>query len=346
MNNIKNISKKALLNNYFYCKNFNKKIMVMVKANAYGHGLKNIVDVLKNKVYFWGVANFLEALNLKFLLKRKSNILVVGKTTNFKTLIKNNIQITVDSLQELKIIKKISLKLKRIAKVHIAINTGMNRIGVKNIKEFNKMLNFISKNKTIKLKGVFTHCFDADAKFSHFYKQMKNFKKYVNLLKNKNILIHIGGSFCLTKTIPKFVNMVRIGLFLYGYGSPQLKRAMTITSRVIKKIRANKGEFVGYGNTKLNKNTLIGIVPIGYADGVPLKLSKIAKVTINNQKCKIIGRICMDMLMVDITHKNIKTFDKVIVFNDANYFSKITKTSVYETLTNFGKIRAKDNIVY
>ena len=346
MNNLKNISKKAILNNYFYCKNFNKKIMVMVKANAYGHGLKNIVKILKNKVSFWGVANLLEALKLKFLLKRKSNILVVGKSTNFKNLIKNNIQITVDSLQDLKTIKKISSKLKTTAKVHIAINTGMNRIGVKNIKEFKQMINFITKNKTIKLKGIFTHCFDADAKFSHFYKQMKKFKKYINLLKNKNILIHIGGSFCLTKTIPNFVNMVRIGLFLYGYGLPQLKRAMIITSRVIKKIRANKGEFVGYGKTKLNKNTTIGLVPMGYADGVSLKLSNIAKVTINNQKCKIIGRVCMDMLMVDITHKNIKPFDKVIVFNDANYFSKITKTSVYETLTNFSKIRAKDNIIY
>ena len=80
----------------------------MVKANAYGHGLKNIVKILKNKVSFWGVANLLEALKLKFLLKRKSNILVVGKSTNFKNLIKNNIQITVDSLQDLKTIKKIT----------------------------------------------------------------------------------------------------------------------------------------------------------------------------------------------------------------------------------------------
>ena len=251
---------------------------------------------------------------------------------------------TVDNLKELQIIKRLCLRLNKAAKIHIAVNTGMNRIGVKYLQKFKQMLSFICKNKLLKLKGVFTHCFDADIKNSHFYKQMKVFKKYIKYIKNKNVLIHIGGSFCLTKKIPNFVNMVRVGLFIYGYGVFKLKPVMSITSKVIKITKCKRGESVGYGSTLLKKDSTIGLVPLGYADGLPINLSNKADVIINNQKCKIIGRICMDMLMVDITNKKVKLFDSVIVFNNADYFAKLCKTSTYEILTNFNKIRAKEII--
>ena len=134
---------------------------------------------------------------------------------------------------------------------------------------------------------------------------------------------------CLTKKIPNFVNMVRVGLFLYGYGSSNLKPVMSITSKIIKIIKCKKGESVGYGTTVLTKKGVVCIVPIGYADGMPLALSNTLKVKINNQKCKIIGRICMDMFMVDITNKKVKLFDSIVVFNNADYYAKLCKTSTY-----------------
>lgn len=344
MNNIKCINQNALLHNLKFCQSFDKKIMAMVKADAYGHGMKNIVNILNNKVAFWGVANADEALKLRRILP-KGCVLVVGKTKQFKPLIKNNIDITIDTLQELKEIENICKQHNINANIHIAINTGMNRIGVKNICIFKQILNCIYTSQHIKLKGIFTHCFDEDCIKSHFKQQMIKFKQFVNCVKDKDILVHIGGSFCLTKQIPEFVNMVRVGYFLYGYGAPKLKPVMQIYSKVIKITHCNKGEFVGYGKTLLKRYTGIALLSIGYADGVPLALSNKGYVTINNQRCKIIGKICMDVMMVDVSAKNVKLYDNATIFDNAKFFANITKTSPYEILTNFYKLRGVAKII-
>lgn len=321
-----------------------KEICVLVKANAYGHETGAIVALLKDKVKWFGVANETEALYIKKLAP-KNKVLVVGKSSNFTALIKNKIDFTIDSFYELKTINKILKNNKTLCvNIHIAINTGMNRIGVKTIKDFKQMLSYIQKNNQIKLKGVFTHCFDADSKTSHFYEQMKTFKNYVNILNANNInniLIHIGGSYCLNHDIPNFVNMLRVGFFLYGYGHPNLKPVMKIVTKVSKVTKCSKGEFVGYGSTNLKSSENIATIPMGYFDGIPRQIGNgLLKVKIKNKYYKVIGNICMDMFMVKV-NKDIKTNDKIIVFDNAEYFAKQINTSPYEILTNFGKSRTK-----
>lgn len=341
MNNIKKINKNNLLHNLELIKKYNKNVCVMVKADAYGNNLKTIVNELKYNVQWFGVANECEALQVK-KVDKYCKVLIVGKIVDYYSIIKNNISFTIDSKNEIDNILSVCQKHCLKANVHIAINTGMNRIGVKDLNEFKCMLEIINQNiDKIKLEGIFTHCFDADCKDNHFYEQMVCFYKYVKLIKDKNIIIHIGGSYVLKHKIPDFVNMVRVGFYLYGYGKTRLKPAMKIESKIIKLIKAKAGEFVGYGNkTKLSADTKIAVVPIGYADGLPRVLSnKKYAMEINQQKAYILGNICMDMCMLDVTYIDCKVGDKVICFDNANTLAKIVNTSPYEILTNFQKLR-------
>lgn len=343
MNNIKIINKNNLLHNLEIINKYNKNVCVMVKADAYGHNLKTVVNILKNKVQWFGVANIQEALQVK-KIDKNNKVLIVGKSANYYNIIKNGISFTIDSIKEINNIIIICQKHNLKANIHIAINSGMNRLGVKGLNEFKSMLNVINQNSDIiNLEGVFTHCFDADCKNNHFYEQMQCFYKYVKLVKDKNILIHIGGSFVLKHKIPDFVNMVRVGYFLYGYGKSGLKPVMKVESKIIKIIYAKAGEYVGYGNkTKLINDTKIAVVPIGYADGLPRTISnKKYLVHINLQRAYVLGNICMDMCMLDVTNINCKVGDKVVCFNNANKLAKIASTSPYEILTNFQKLRGK-----
>lgn len=333
------INSKALIHNLDFCKQCNKNIMVMVKADAYGHDMTKVVKILNNKVNFWGVANFQEALRLKKLTE--SAILVVSKTENFSGMIKNGIHITVDEIKELKEIETVAKKLNKIAYVHVAINTGMNRIGVKNIYVFKLILDFVYNSKYLHLAGVFTHLFDADAKTNHVLTQLQKFERFAKCIKDKGTLIHIGGSFAIMQKLPEYINMVRVGFFIYGCGNKKLKPVLSIVSKIIKISQCKKGELVGYGKTILKHNTNIALVPIGYADGVPRGLSNKGNVLINGKKFKIVGKICMDAFMIDIGNENIKIGDEVVVFNNAEDYAQIVQTSPYEILTNFAKARAK-----
>lgn len=342
MNNIKIINKSNLLHNLKIVQKYNKNICVMVKADAYGHNYKTIINELKNKVQWFGVANEQEALQVN-KIDKNNKVLIVGKSADYYNIIKNGISFTIDSTKEINKIINICQKHNLKANIHIAINTGMNRLGVKDLNEFKSMLNVIKQNSDIiNLEGVFTHCFDADCKNNHFYEQMQCFYKYVKLVKDKNILIHIGGSFVLKHKIPNFVNMVRVGYFLYGYGKSGLKPVMKVESKIIKILDAKAGEFVGYGKTKLVNDTKVAVVPIGYADGLPRIISnKKYSLQINQQNAYVLGNICMDMCMLDVTNLNCKVGDKVICFDNANKLAKVVKTSPYEILTNFQKLRGK-----
>lgn len=314
--------------------------MCVVKANAYGHGVKEISKILNKSCRFFGVSNTKEAIELKQIVNKKTNILVLSKTKNYNILIKNNIHITVDSINELIIIERIAKKIGCYAYVHIAINTGMNRIGVSKIDEFNYMLNYIKNCENIKLYGVFTHMFDADQTVNNYYKQINKFKEYINLL-SSDVLVHIGGSFCLKQKIPEFVNMVRVGYFLYGYGDAKLKPVMKIFSKVMKIIKVKKNDNIGYGKNIAKKDMTIAIVSIGYADGIPRRISNKGYITIKGVKCKIIARVCMDCLLVDASKIKVDIGDDALVYDCALKFAKWSNTSPYEILTNFNNCRSR-----
>ncbi|MBE7082109.1 MAG: alanine racemase [Clostridiales bacterium] len=337
--NKKIILKDNLTNNFNYCNNIFNNICAMVKANAYGSNLKAFVKILDNKLNYYGVANEAEALALRKLTNKK--IIIFGKCENYLKIINKNIDFCIDNIFELKKVLAICKKSNLQAKIHLAINTGMNREGIKTLTEYKEILHIISQNNQFCLCGIFTHCYDGDCKTSHFYQQMKMFYQFVKLAP-KDILVHIGGSFVLNYKIPSFVNLVRVGYFLYGYGNKFLKPVMRLESKVTKITACKKWEQIGYGNKcKLKKSTNIALVPIGYADGLPRCCSNKLLVKINDKHYKIIGNVCMDMFMVDIKTDIVKIGDRVVVVDDANKITKLTKSSNYETLTNFSKVRAK-----
>ncbi len=344
MYNTKTIYKNNILFNLLFCKSKINNVCAMVKANAYGHGTKQIVMLLKDHVKWFGVANYKEAILVKKYAP-KNKIIIVGKTKEFSKAIKNNISFAIDSFSEVVEISSICEKLNKKAYVHVAVNTGMNRIGIKDFAEFKKIINYCKTNKLIQLEGIFTHFFDSDLKKNHFKQQLDLFKKYILLTHSKKLLIHIGGSFVLNYKLPSWITMVRVGFFLYGYGNKNLKPIMSITSKIVKITNCNKNEFVGYGKNQLLNNTLVATIPMGYADGLSRRLSNKYEFLINGKKAKIIGNICMDMCMVDVGSIKCKVGDKVLVCYDVQKIANIVKTSPYETLTNFQSFRGKCLIV-
>ncbi len=341
MKNKKILNADYLLKNYNWCKSKCTNIMVMAKADAYGHGYKAIVGLLKNTCKYFGVANEIEALKLKRILTFKHIVLVVGKSNNYAKLIKHGIHITVDNLFEIKRIETVCEKVKICANIHVAINTGMNRIGVKTLGEFKQILSYIYESQYINLKGVFTHLYNADCKQNDVEVQLDKFSEFIKLVYRKKILIHVGGSYAILHKLPCYVNMLRCGLFVYGYGNKCIKPVMSIESKIIKVTNCKKMEKVGYGNFILNKDAKVALVPMGYADGVPRCINKNGYVIVNGKKCKILGNICMDMFMIDVTNANASVGNKVVVLNNANTFGKYAKMSPYEVLTNFSRARAK-----
>ena len=329
------INKENLLNNFKIIKNKakNKKICAMVKANAYGHGIKNIVLTLRNLVDFFGVANTEEALEVR-QYSYKSKILICGDYNKEKlaNIILSDISLTVFSLKQIYDILKVAKENKSKAKIHLKLNTGMNRLGFKD------------ENKDyLILEGVYSHLFCAECK-ELSQKQYLKFIKFLNLFKNLFCInIHLENSRGLFNNVDSLniCNMVRVGISLYGLSieNEKLKPVLSLTSKIISKQKVNKENFVGYGKEVLEHDGEVGIVPIGYADGF-LRDYKNSYVYVNDKPCKILN-VCMDMILIDITNLNAKVGETVVLIssdisklNNANILAKNLNTISYEIVTN------------
>ena len=350
---IKKIFKKNLIYNILQIKKQikNKKVCAMVKANAYGHGLDKVVKGISPYVDYFGVANLQEALQIRKICF-SIPILIVGKTTDFLQAINNDISISIFSKEEmLNLLNCVhNYALNYLPKIHIKINSGMNRFGIKNENEFLEVLKLASDNGVL-VEGVFTHFSTVGVDNQVFNNQKKVFENFIKLIPNKiNPIIHVGGSACIFKNQNNF-DMFRVGIMLYGYGSNKisLKKVMSIETEVVDKQIVKSGEHIGYGIKYVaEKDMVVGVIPIGYADGLSRQFSngfvKLKIIDENSKikfrKCKIVGNICMDLTMIDLT--DIKSNDKilkVIVMNNADEMAKSLNTISYEILTNFNKIR-------
>ncbi len=335
---------KTLKNNIIVLKKRYKKqkFCAMVKANAYGHGLKYISKNIQNLVDCFGVAYVCEGIKLRNYNIHKQ-ILLVGAydKKQITRAIINDLTITISSLGEAKDLIKKADKLKIKTLVHIKINTGMNRYGLNDLCEFKKILWLIKNQKYVVLDGVFTHISKASDKHSTL-KQFRAFKKFCCLC--KGITMHVCASEAAEKFKGLRLNMVRIGLAMYGYGKGT-KPILSIKSNLCDIKSVKKGGCVGYENSAvLQKNSKIGVVSMGYADGINFRLGNKGYVTINGKNAKIIGRICMDCFMVDITGLDVKNGDDVEVFspeNNAEVWAKQCGTIAYDILTGFNFSRLK-----
>jgi len=309
------------------------KICTVLKANAYGHGSVEIAKFLENKnVDYFAVARIEEALELR-QNDIKRPILCLGYVPEeaFEHAIKNNITLTIYSLEMAKKLNTVCENLNICANIHIKIDTGMSRIGFEvsegTIEEIVKIYNL----KHLCIEGIFTHFAKADEIDKDFtYKQAHGFKFIVDGLEKRNINIpikHVSNS-AATMDLPDLnFNMVRCGIVLYGhYPSDEvikdrieLKPAMTLKTRIshIKELKENTG--ISYGlKYKTSKPEKIATIPIGYADGFT-RMQGNPKVCINNEIFDVVGRICMDQCMVRIDKDiDIKIGDEVIIFGESN----------------------------
>ena len=343
----------------------NVKIMSVVKADAYGHGAKFVAPMLDKLGTDWfAVSNIEEALQLRELSINKP-ILILGYTPPFMAdiLSDNNISQALLNKDYANELNKEAEKLGKCVKVHIKIDTGMSRIGFvhHNVNESESLNDILSINRSnLDFEGIFTHFAssdtDGDESGEFTNKQFNLFCDIIEKLKNNNIhfrLHHCCNSAATLNNKNMHLDMVRPGIILYGLNPSSyfdnkfnLHPAMTLKSVVsmTKKVKAN--ESVSYGRTFVaDKDITVATIPVGYADGYPRLLSNNGYVIINGQKAKIIGRVCMDQMLVDISGiDNVTSGTEVLLFgNDGENllpiddFARLCNTINYEIVCLIGK---------
>ncbi len=326
---------KTLINRYSDYKYF----FGVVKADCYGHdGIETVKTIINAGCNYLVVATLEEALDIRKEIK-DIPILCLGIIDNefIPICINNNITITVNSIDYLKSIITNNNNLK----VHIKVNSGMNRLGVNNKKEFNEIYNLI-KEKNFFLEGIYTHIYNVNSK-EDTAKQYKLFEEITSDINLNDVpIIHVGASEA-TEFYKKrsYSNGCRLGISMYGltdYSNINFKPTFSLYSEVIQ-INEINNETVGYnGAYKANGKQKIAVIPIGYADGI-IRKNTGRNVYINDKEYKIVGNICMDMLFVKIDD-NVKVGDKVVIIKDINHIKQIAKhldTITYEVICSISK---------
>lgn len=296
-------------------KHAKKKVLALVKADAYGHGLVECAKTLENAgVDFLGTASLEEGVIL-----RKENvtcpILCVGALPldSESMCVDFSIDQAISSLRELERIEKYCAEKNKNAFVHIKIETGMHRTGIHAGEDLSKLLEQIKKSEFVKIRGVFTHFAESDSDDrTYTVRQANEFKKAVEQLKNEgynDVIVHCANSGGILQYPEYTFDMVRAGIILYGYYPSNetlktfdIKPILSFKTRIVAINKIKKGESISYGCTyTAERDMVVAVIPVGYGDGYKRIMSNKGHVLISGQKAPITGRICMDMTMVDIT---------------------------------------------
>ncbi len=325
------------------------QLMAVVKANAYGHGLVLFSKELQRLgVKHFGVDSFEEAQELRDSDIR-GQILVLGFTPSYlyKDVAKQKIQITISNTDSLYALKKIKEKIQ----IHIKVDTGLGRQGFQT-DQLDSVLNFLVKNKNIEVVGIFSHLAVGEDPKQKDYTQKQveklNIWHKAFLEKGFKPKKHITAT-ASTMIYPEYhFDMVRIGIGLYGlFASKESKdffekkyklRPVLSWKAIITEIKDfKKGERIGYDLTEeLSRNSKLAIIPVGYYSGYPRLLSLKGTFDIKGTKVKIIGRVSMNMVILDVTDiKNIKPYDEVSIIGGKNkhYAEAYDMASDSETIT-------------
>lgn len=338
------ISKSAILDNFDLYKSLSngKQIFPVLKSNAYGHGLEQIAEILKERTFpYIAVDGYFEGLKIHDISDQP--VLVMGsiKPVNYKNMDIRGCAFVVHQKEIIDVLARLNKKVK----IHLELETGMGRHGVR-VDELDDFLKSLKKYPKLELEGIMTHLADADNFKSNKYTDSQ-VNKYDNAV--EKILsygfspkyLHIAQSAGTIKAISKYTNSVRIGIGLYGINPldaldrdfnklEQLKPALTLASSIAKIFRADKGISIGYGCSYVTKrNSQIGVLPIGYYEGIPRSLSNLGQVGYNNTFLPIVGKVCMNHIMIDISDIRANLEDEVIIISpkktDINSVSEISK---------------------
>ncbi|MDR5659351.1 alanine racemase [Serpentinicella sp. ANB-PHB4] len=336
------------------------KFCAVIKADAYGHGAIQITQTLmKEGVKYFAVATLSEAIELREAGLVDIQILILGHTPKEKShlLVQHNIIPTIYSYDQAENFSKTAQELNKQMTVHIKIDTGMSRLGFKTTEEDRKIIKRIFKLSNINIEGIYTHFALADEQDKSFtLKQFKDYQSFCNTLEKEgyNIPIkHTSNSAALIDLPQTQLDMVRLGIGLYGFNPNEvitdtidLKPIMSLKSSITHIKEVEKGTGVSYGHKYVTEknSTKIGTLPIGYADGLSRLLTNKLSVTFKDQVVPVVGAICMDQCMVDITNTNINLNDEITIYSsrvtDINSVENIAEklgTISYEVLCMLSK---------
>lgn len=351
------ISRNNILHNYQYLSSLENKIKIapVLKSNGYGHGIINIAKILDSKnIPFFCVDSLFEAYELS-KNQIKTPILVMGYTIpenlKFKKL---PFHFTVYDIETTKVLNE----FQKECSIHIFVDTGMNREGIR-IEDLPDFLKQIKSLSNIKIVGLMSHLASAESKTDPlFLNQIKQFRKAKEICESYKIdpkWFHITASGGLLNPQTRFIisevsNLARTGLALYGFSSTtfdkNLQPALTLITKIAQIKKVTKDEKIGYDGTYMaKKNITTAILPVGYYDGVDRRLSNKGIVLVGNIPCQILGRVSMNITIIDISKiANPHIGQEVIIYSpnhkDKNSFlnsAKICHTIPYDLLVHLSE---------
>lgn len=335
------------------------KFMAIIKADGYGHGAIPIAHALNPHVDGFGVATIREAENLRNAGIDKM-ILILGFTFEefYKEIIEFDISQTIFSLESAQKLNEEGKKQGKKARVHIAVDTGMGRIGFQDDLKSANIIKEISRLEYIQLEGIFTHYAAADERDkTSVNRQMERYHRFIRRVEELGVQIpihHSSNSAAIIDHPESNFDMVRAGIITYGlFPSEEVKKeklnirpALSLRSHVVFVKEVEAGVGISYGSTYITpKKMKIATIPVGYADGFPRKLSNRGYVLIHGKRADILGRVCMDQTMVDVTDiADVKVGDRVTIIGEdkgemvtVEELASMTETINYEFMCNLTK---------
>lgn len=321
-----------------------KEVIAVIKANGYGHGAVDIYNtLLENGAKKFAVAVITEAIELR-KAGLKAPIIILGYTAHdfYDDIIDFNIEQTIYSYDDARVLSQAAVNKNTKVKVHIAVDTGMSRIGFLTTLEEAMEVKKISELPGIEIEGMFTHFASADEKDKEYtFFQLKLFNEFDEYLKHLGVNIkykHVSNS----AGIISFPNLkydgVRAGIMLYGYypsndvdkTKVSLKPVMSLKSAIVHLKTLERGRSISYGRVfTTERESKIATLAVGYADGLPRLLTGKCRVLINGTFAPIVGRICMDQCMVDVTDvPNVKLGDEVILIGEDEFGNSISAEDI------------------
>ena len=330
----------------------------VVKANAYGHGISEITNIVKNAdVRFFAVASIYEAIHIAPLISKQSIFILEPVNQNMPPDLVHLCTIkkfhcAIASPEALQFVQKILAGSDRVLNLHVNVETGMGRSGLEKNKA-GGLIKLIDQSPNTKLAAVYTHFATADEEdLSYAYQQLQSFIDFLkknNLTQRKDVIIHAANSAATIKMPQAHFDMVRCGISMYGYYSRpiknppiKLKPVMKLQAPIIHLKEIPPRHAIGYGSSFTTKRqTIAAIVPLGYADGYFRCFSNTAKMKIGRYKADVIGRVCMDQLIIDVTDvPNVSIGRMVTVIDNihdspcgAYKLAQLADTICYEILT-------------
>jgi len=364
------LNEKALEKNIaFLKKKMGAKVLIsaVVKANAYGHGIEQIVPLFeKYGINHYSVFSYIEAIRVYKSLSKPQAIMIMGwiSDENMEDVIKKGIEFYIFNIERLQIALACAKKMNIKVKIHLEAETGMNRSGL-NIEELKNAIALIKENiEYVEIAGFCTHLAGAESVSNHFriQNQLRRYKKMLTTLEANDLFPkykHVGNSAAAFVYPKARMDLVRIGIMLYGFWSSSevfvqyinhnnnktnpLQRVLSWYSQIMAIKKVKTGEFVGYGISFLVQSDITtALVPVGYSFGYSRSLSNKGRVLIHGYRCSVIGVVNMNMIIIDVSQiSDAKVGDEVVLIGKqdeseikVSAFSEISEELNYEILAH------------